>query len=107
MKNENKKNAKPAMTNSPSTSNKKMVWFCSIFEASLASSRKVDLWKEQTFLYSKILSMYLNKILKHLGFLPTKLWANQRGWFCICQEHVLAAAYNDWKGCCVLNSYED
>lgn len=74
MKNENKKNAKSPMTNSPSTSNKKMVWFCSIFEVSLAFSMKVDLRKEQTFLCSTILSMYLNRILKHLGFLPTKLY---------------------------------
>ncbi|KFQ77663.1 Kinesin-like KIF20B [Phaethon lepturus] len=34
VKSENEKNAKPAMTNSPSTSNKKMVWFCSVFETS-------------------------------------------------------------------------
>ncbi|NXX84580.1 KI20B protein, partial [Urocolius indicus] len=32
---ENKKNASPAMTNLPSTSNKKMVWLCSIFEMSI------------------------------------------------------------------------
>ncbi|KAF1563213.1 UNVERIFIED_CONTAM: Kinesin-like protein KIF20B, partial [Eudyptes pachyrhynchus] len=38
VKSENKKNATPAMTNSPSTSNKKMVWFCSIFEMSTTHS---------------------------------------------------------------------
>ncbi|NXJ38805.1 KI20B protein, partial [Ciconia maguari] len=38
VKSENKKNAKSAMTNSPSTSNKKMVWFCSVFEMSTTQS---------------------------------------------------------------------
>ncbi|NXA26064.1 KI20B protein, partial [Ibidorhyncha struthersii] len=38
VKSENKKNAKPTMTSSPSTSNKKMVWFCSISEMSTTQS---------------------------------------------------------------------
>ncbi|NXT38043.1 KI20B protein, partial [Pelecanoides urinatrix] len=38
VKSENKKNAKPAMISSPSTSNKKMVWFCSISEMSTTQS---------------------------------------------------------------------
>ncbi|NXW92385.1 KI20B protein, partial [Alopecoenas beccarii] len=42
VKNENKKNAKPAMTNSPSTSNKKMVWVCSIFEVSTTQSLRKE-----------------------------------------------------------------
>ncbi|NWU62416.1 KI20B protein, partial [Pterocles burchelli] len=46
---ENKKNAKPAMTNSPSTSNKKMVCFSSVFDISLAFSslRKEYLLRKQ------------------------------------------------------------
>ncbi|NXF44949.1 KI20B protein, partial [Oceanites oceanicus] len=35
---ENKKNVKPAMANSPSTSKKKMVWFCSIIEMTTTQS---------------------------------------------------------------------
>ncbi|NXP05318.1 KI20B protein, partial [Thinocorus orbignyianus] len=38
LKSENKKNAKPAVTNSPSMSNKKTVWFCSVSEVSTTQS---------------------------------------------------------------------
>ncbi|NXQ81998.1 KI20B protein, partial [Nyctibius grandis] len=38
VKSENKKNARPAITDSPSTSDKKMVRFCSIFEMSTTQS---------------------------------------------------------------------
>ncbi|KFQ09267.1 Kinesin-like KIF20B [Leptosomus discolor] len=38
VKSENKKNSKPAMTNSPSTNNKKMVWLYPVFEMSTTQS---------------------------------------------------------------------
>ncbi|KFV19490.1 Kinesin-like KIF20B [Tauraco erythrolophus] len=68
VKSENKKNAKPAMTNSPSTSNKKMVWFCSVFEMSAAQSfRKEYSLRKQESTSSKKSAKKKDGTLQKLG----------------------------------------
>ncbi|NXC58837.1 KI20B protein, partial [Aleadryas rufinucha] len=55
VKSENKRNAKPTMADSPSTSNKKMVCFCSIFEMSTAQSlgKEYSLRRQESSLSKK------------------------------------------------------
>ncbi|NXV29607.1 KI20B protein, partial [Rissa tridactyla] len=68
VKSENKKNAKPAMSNSPSTSNKKMVWFCSIFEMSTTQSfRKEYSLRKQESTSSKTSAKKKDGTLQKIG----------------------------------------
>ncbi|NXG59553.1 KI20B protein, partial [Hemiprocne comata] len=68
VKSENKKNAKPAMINSPSTSNKKMVWFCSIFEMSNTQlSRKEYSLRKQNSTSSKKSAKKKDGTLQKIG----------------------------------------
>ncbi|NXY67046.1 KI20B protein, partial [Glareola pratincola] len=68
VKSENKKNAKPAMTNSPSTSNKKMVCFYSIFEmSSTQSSRKEYSLRKQESTSSKTSAKKKDGTLQKIG----------------------------------------
>ncbi|NXV18560.1 KI20B protein, partial [Cepphus grylle] len=68
VKSENKKNAKPAMTNSPSTSNKKMVWFCSGFEMSTTQSfRKEYSLRKQESTSSKTSAKKKDGTLQKIG----------------------------------------
>ncbi|KGL96268.1 Kinesin-like KIF20B [Charadrius vociferus] len=68
VKSENKKNAKPAMTNSPSTSNKKMVWLCSIFEMSTTQSlRKEYSLRKQESTSSKMSAKKKDGTLQKIG----------------------------------------
>ncbi|KFR11546.1 Kinesin-like KIF20B [Opisthocomus hoazin] len=68
VKSENKKNTKPAMTDSPSTSNKKMVWFCSIFEKSTTQSfRKEYCLRKQESTSSKESAKNKDGTLQRIG----------------------------------------
>ncbi|NXG88991.1 KI20B protein, partial [Stercorarius parasiticus] len=62
---ENKKNAKPAMTNSPSTSNKKMVWFCSM--STTQSFRKEYSLRKQESTSSKMSAKKKDGTLQKIG----------------------------------------
>ncbi|NWX51856.1 KI20B protein, partial [Steatornis caripensis] len=65
VKSENKKNAKPATTNSPSTSNKKMVWFCSM--STTQSSRKEYHLRKQESTSSKTSAKKKDGKLQKIG----------------------------------------